>query len=177
MHKEAKRSPVGPSPGLLPWLVRDAPEYEARKKRTQFVPPTISIKDVHAAVPRHLFEKSTAKSLFYVGRHVGLSVLFYVFATRIDRLAFTVNTALGLGEAARGALCWALWALYWFWQSVAFAGMWTLGVYAQPLRPHRLANGFSSLGHEVVYRALTENTHLTHCTVSAATTRFPRTRG
>ncbi|OJT09189.1 Delta(12) fatty acid desaturase [Trametes pubescens] len=114
---DANRPPAGPSSGLLPWLVRDAPEYEERKKRTQFVPPTISIKDVHAAVPRHLFEKSTAKSLFYVGRHVGLSALFYVFATRIDTLACNVNTVLGWGEAARAALSWALWAMYWFWQS------------------------------------------------------------
>lgn len=135
MQKEEKRSSVGPSSGLLPWL-RDAPEYEERKKRTQFVPPTISIKDVHAAVPRHLFEKSTAKSLFYVGRHVGLSVLFYVFATRIDQLAFNVNTALGLSEAARAAVNWALWALYWFWQSVAFAGMWTLGTCVHSLCAH-----------------------------------------
>ncbi len=142
---DANRPPAGPSSGLLPWLLRDAPEYEERKKRTQFVPPTISIKDVHAAVPRHLFEKSTAKSLFYVGRHVGLSALFYVFATRIDTLACNVNTVLGWGEAARAALSWALWAMYWFWQSVALAGMWTLGTGAHSLcahtgsltRPHR----------------------------------------
>ncbi|EIW53692.1 uncharacterized protein TRAVEDRAFT_52811 [Trametes versicolor FP-101664 SS1] len=128
--------------------MRDAPEYEERKKRTQFVPPTISIKDVHAAVPRHLFEKSTAKSLFYVGRHVGLSVLFYVFATRIDQLSFNVSAVLGQGEAARAAASWALWAVYWFWQSVAFAGMWTLGHECghDALSPHAWVNMVLGMG-------------------------------
>ncbi|KAI0633978.1 fatty acid desaturase-domain-containing protein [Trametes polyzona] len=112
---------------VLSWLVRDAPEYEARKQRTEFTPPTISIKEVHAAVPRHLFEKSTAKSLFYVGRHIALSVLFYVFATRIDRLSHSIIGSLGLSASSRTLVSWALWGLYWFWQSVAFAGIWTLG--------------------------------------------------
>ncbi|CDO76127.1 hypothetical protein BN946_scf184876.g20 [Trametes cinnabarina] len=113
--------------GPLSWLARDAPEYEERKKRVQFVPPNISIKDVHAAVPRHLFEKSTTKSLVYVGRHVALSVLFYLFATRIESVVRSTSVAYHLGAFGRSTLTWALWALYWFWQSVAFTGMWTLG--------------------------------------------------
>ncbi|KAL7284512.1 hypothetical protein ACG7TL_001803 [Trametes sanguinea] len=113
--------------GLLTWLAHDAPEYEERKKRAKFVPPSISIKDAHAAVPRHLFEKSTTKSLFYVFRHVALSVLFYVFATRIDGIVRSASAAYHLSPLARSALIWTLWAMYWFWQSVAFTGMWTLG--------------------------------------------------
>ncbi len=116
----------------LSWLVQDAPEYEERIKRAQFVPPTVSIKDVHAAVPRHLFEKSTAKGLFYVGRHVGLSVLFYLFATRIDQLSWNAAAALGWSPSGRAVLSWAFWALYWFWQSVSFAGMWVLGMTCFP---------------------------------------------
>ncbi|KAI0640444.1 fatty acid desaturase-domain-containing protein [Trametes meyenii] len=115
------------SSGPLSWLVRDAPEYEQRKQRTQFIPPNISIKDVHAAVPRHLFEKNTAKSLFYVGRHVALSILFYLFAIHIDYIAWNIASALNWGLSGRSAVSWGLWALYWFWQSITFAGMWTLG--------------------------------------------------
>ncbi|KAI8972410.1 fatty acid desaturase-domain-containing protein [Trametes punicea] len=126
MSKEKSRD-VNPRPGPLSWLIRDAPEYEERKKRSQFVPPSISIKDVHAAVPRHLFEKSMAKSLFYVARHVALSVLFYLFATRIEGMAWNMSAMLGLSSPWRTGLAWALWLLYWFWQSVAFTGMWTLG--------------------------------------------------
>ena len=114
-------------PQALSWLVRDGPEYEERKKRAQFEPPSILIKDVHAAVPRHLFERNTAKGLFYVARTVGLSVLFYKFATRIDQLSWATAAALGLGPAGRSLVSWSFWILFWFWQSVAFAGFWTLG--------------------------------------------------
>ncbi|KAI0824503.1 fatty acid desaturase-domain-containing protein [Trametes gibbosa] len=135
-------------PGPFSWLVYDAPEYEDRKKRTHFVLPTISLKDVHAAVPRHLFEKSTLKSLFYVGRHVALSVLFYLFATRIDLLAFRIATALGMSVSFRGTVSWLLWVLYWFWQSVAFAGMWTLGHECghDTLSPHAWINVVLGMG-------------------------------
>ena len=127
--EDTKRSPNNiVSGGPLSWLVSDAPEYEERKKRTQFVPPAVSIKDVHAAVPRHLFEKSTVKGLYYIGRHVVLSALFYVFATRIEQLSWTAAAALGWSSSGRAVLSWAFWALYWFWQSVSFAGMWVLGM-------------------------------------------------
>ncbi|KAM5539758.1 hypothetical protein V8D89_006571 [Ganoderma adspersum] len=129
-------------PQALSWLVRDGPEYEERKKRAQFVPPSVSIKDVHAAVPRHLFERNTAKGLFYVARTVGLSVLFYKFATRIDQLSWATAAALGLGPAGRSLVSWSLWILFWFWQSVAFAGFWTLGHECghETLSPYSLLN-------------------------------------
>ncbi|KAI0717854.1 fatty acid desaturase-domain-containing protein [Cerioporus squamosus] len=131
----------------LSWLVQDAPEYEERK-RAHFVPPTISIKDVHAAVPRHLFEKSTAKGLWYVGRHVGLSVLFYLFAKRIDQLSWNAVAALGWSRSGRALLCWTFWALYWFWQSVSFAGMWVLGHECghDALSPYAWVNSVCGMG-------------------------------
>ena len=113
-------------PAPISWLGKDAPEYEERKNRA-FVPPNISIKDVHAAVPRKLFEKNTAKGLFYFGRHVAISALCYVFATQIDQLVWRTGAVLGLGASESSFLSWACWIFYWFWQSVCFAGMWTLG--------------------------------------------------
>ena len=122
-------SPTGAAqaPQVLSWFVRDGPEYEERKKRSHFVLPSVTIKDVHAAVPRHLFERNTAKGLFYVARTAGLSLLFYKFATRIDQFSWATATALGLGPSGRSLVSWSLWILFWFWQSVAFAGFWTLG--------------------------------------------------
>ncbi|KAI0800055.1 fatty acid desaturase-domain-containing protein [Fomes fomentarius] len=123
-----RTSSTGKTPkDSISWLARDAPEYEERKKRARFVPPTISIKDVHAAVPRHLFEKSTAKGLYFVGRHVALSVLFYLFATRIEQVSWIIASELRWSASGRNVLSWVCWVLYWFWQSVSFAGMWTLG--------------------------------------------------
>lgn len=124
-----RRSSTGKTPKpSVPWLARDAPEYEERKERAQFVPPTISIKDVRAAVPRHLFEKSTTKGLYFVGRHVALSMLFYLFATRIEQSSWEIACELGWSASGRIIVSWVCWVLYWFWQSVSFAGMWTLGM-------------------------------------------------
>ncbi|PCH37562.1 hypothetical protein WOLCODRAFT_84085, partial [Wolfiporia cocos MD-104 SS10] len=111
---------------IMPALFKDSPEYEARKKAA-FAPPTITIKDVHAAVPKHLFQRSTAKCLFYTGRHLAISVALYVFATKIDRSVLAVAREYSLSANAVATAKYALWAFYWFWQSVAFTGTWTLG--------------------------------------------------
>ncbi|KAI0655832.1 fatty acid desaturase-domain-containing protein [Cubamyces menziesii] len=147
MAKEQGHGPYLRS-GPLSWLVHDAPEYEERKKRSTFVPPSISIKDVHAAVPRHLFERNTAKGLFYVGRHVAISLLFYLFAKRIDAIVWNISSAFHWGPLGRSVLCWFLWALYWFWQSVALAGMWTLGHECghDAISPHSWVNTFVGMG-------------------------------
>ncbi|KZT63394.1 hypothetical protein DAEQUDRAFT_733885 [Daedalea quercina L-15889] len=111
-------------------ILDDSPEYTARKS-APFTPPppSLSIKAVHSAVPKHLFVRSTQKCLFYVGRHVLLTFLFYLFATRIDDLVSILLDIPGAKRAAgtECALRWLLWATYWFWQSVAFMGLWTLG--------------------------------------------------
>lgn len=111
---------------------RDAPEYEARLKATHFSPPSISIKELHAAVPRHLFEKSSAKSLVYVSRHLLISYAFYCGALRIDSAVLQICGGANLNEGYCGEVGTTcaralLWCVYWFWQSVAFTGIWTLG--------------------------------------------------
>ncbi|KAI0726950.1 fatty acid desaturase-domain-containing protein [Fomitopsis betulina] len=111
-------------------VLADAPEYTDRT-RTPFAlpPPSLTIKAVHAAVPKHLFQRSTPKCLFYVGRHLLLSFGFYLCATHIDDLVDHTLNVLGLQEGGRAeyGMEWAAWVMYWFWQSIAFMGIWTLG--------------------------------------------------
>lgn len=128
-------------------LFKDSPEYEARKK-VPFSPPAITIKDVHAAVPKHLFKRSTEKCLYYVGRHVAVSFAFYLCATRIDSTVLRIASQHDLGSRAVSALRYAFWALYWFWQSVAFTGLWTLGHECghDALAPSALLNAVLGLG-------------------------------
>ena len=57
-------------------IFRDGPEHEARKKRGTFTPPNLSLK-LHDAMPRHLHEKSTLKSLSYILRHIAFTWNFY----------------------------------------------------------------------------------------------------
>ncbi|KAI0926530.1 hypothetical protein AcW1_002505 [Taiwanofungus camphoratus] len=128
-------------------LFRDGPEYEARKK-SSFSPPVLAIKDVHAAVPRHLFERSTMKSLYYVGRHVAITAAFYLYATRIDFMVLKATAVFDLGNRAISILSFSLWALYWFWQGISFTGLWTLGHECghDALSPIALVNAVLGLG-------------------------------
>ncbi|KZT22915.1 hypothetical protein NEOLEDRAFT_1070416 [Neolentinus lepideus HHB14362 ss-1] len=108
-------------------IFQDGPEYEARKQKTAFTPTNLSLKDVHAAVPKHLFQRNTAKSMYYVLRHVTLTYAFYVLGTRIDGFIWTLGKTHAMSYVATVLLRSALWATYWFWQSIAFAGLWCLG--------------------------------------------------
>lgn len=109
-----------------------SPEY-LRRLNTPFMPapPTLSIKALHAAVPRHLFERSTIKSLYYVFRHLAFTAGFFVFGSSIEYLTSLVATwgrdTLGGYAPSHYMVNWALWIVYWFWQSVSFTGIWTLG--------------------------------------------------
>ncbi|KAJ6617120.1 fatty acid desaturase-domain-containing protein [Mycena sp. CBHHK59/15] len=98
---------------------------------SSFSPSSIALKDVHAAVPRHLFVRSTHRSLYYVTRHCAVTVLFFVFATRIDDLADKSILLRAL-----------LWTAYGAWQGFAFAGIWCLGHEAghDALSPHPSVN-------------------------------------
>ncbi|KAL0581654.1 hypothetical protein V5O48_000355 [Marasmius crinis-equi] len=154
-------------------IFRDGPEYERRRRKSPFVPPNISIAHLHAAIPKHLYHKSTAKSLFYIVRNLAITVLFYVFATRIDDLVSAIYDLkavfpdLYLPQSAASLLKAALWLLYWGWQGFAFAGIWCLGHDAghDSLSPYPFVN--ATLGMLLHTFVLTpfyawRSTHRTH---------------
>lgn len=98
-----------------------SPEYLARTSLasnngtgSSFDPPVISIKDIHAVVPKNLFRRSTAKGLYYFSRHLAIFVGLLWFAGKIP-------------EVQNWWLKGALWIGYWFWQSIVLTGLWTLG--------------------------------------------------
>ena len=102
-----------------------APEYNHRLNKP-FTPPTIPISVLHAAVPKHLWRRSTTLSLFYVARHVAVTWAFYAFACKIDVYVAQAAVRWGTGVVGRTLLSWALWTTYWVWQGIAFAGTWCL---------------------------------------------------
>ena len=110
-------------------IFRDGPDYEARKKRGTFTPPNLSLKQLHDAIPRHLYQKSTLRSLAYILRHVAFTCVFYYLATFIN---FPIPSRCG-GNAIALLLKYiirpSLWILYWGWQGITFAGIWCLGVF------------------------------------------------
>ncbi|KAJ7773343.1 delta-12 fatty acid desaturase [Mycena metata] len=106
-------------------LFRDSPEYESRK-RTPFSPPQVSIAEIHAAVPKHLFRKSTAIGLYYFARDICFTFLAYKLGCKIDPFSESLGENYGLSRFATFILRWSLWATYWHWQGVIMAGLWTL---------------------------------------------------
>ncbi|KAJ3926575.1 MAG: fatty acid desaturase-domain-containing protein [Lentinula lateritia] len=103
-------------------IFSDGVEYEARVGKP-FVPPDLTIKQVWEAVPKHLFKKSTTKSLLYLARHLLITYLFYVFAQNIDLIV----SSLGGTPLARQVLKAVCWMGYWSFQGFAFAGLWCIG--------------------------------------------------
>ncbi|KAJ8473321.1 hypothetical protein ONZ45_g16338 [Pleurotus djamor] len=127
-------------------IFRDGPEFTARKE-TPFSPPEVTIAQLHAAVPKHLFKKSTAKGLYYVFRDVACAVIAYKLGTMINPFA-TFLLREGWNALLVRALKYSLWATYWHWQGVILAGWWCLGHEAGhgTLSPHGWLNhalGFS----------------------------------
>jgi len=128
------------------WIY-DSPEY-LQRKRTPFLPTKVipsflilhrssvflpssqvTLSQLHAAVPKHLYEKSTSKALHYVARDVFFAVLFYRVGTFIDPVCRQLAWRFHLSSAVVLLIKWALWSAYWWWQGVVLAGWWCLGVF------------------------------------------------
>ncbi|KAJ7650203.1 delta-12 fatty acid desaturase [Roridomyces roridus] len=100
---------------------KDSLEYENRK-RTPFVPPQVAISEIHAAVPKELFRKSTVKGIYYYAR----DILFILVAFRLGSMIDSDRFSQGFPGLYGTILRWSLWAAYWHWQGVFMAGLWTL---------------------------------------------------
>ncbi|KAF5362446.1 hypothetical protein D9756_002419 [Leucocoprinus leucothites] len=128
-------------------IFQDGPEFETRRRKRTFTPPNLSLKDLHNAIPRHLFERSTLKSSFYVVTHILLTALLHVSAKRIpttlEQLAATSNHPV----IVQCLLKPAIWMFFWGWQGMFFAGIWCLGHEAghDALSPKRWVNSLFGL--------------------------------
>ncbi|KAF8911392.1 fatty acid desaturase-domain-containing protein [Mucidula mucida] len=125
-------------------IFQDGPEYERRRAQGTFRPADIKLKDLHDAVPKHLFERSTLRSLLYIAKHLAITYAFYFFATRIDFMSTVIVPGTSpFALITRKLLHNFLWLMYWGWQGFAFAGIWCLGHEAghDALSPYRIVNG------------------------------------
>ncbi|KAJ7818813.1 delta-12 fatty acid desaturase [Mycena leptocephala] len=133
-----------------PHLFKDSPEYESRR-RTPFSPPQFLISEIHAAVPKHLFHKSTVLGLYYYARDIAFIFLAYKLGSVIEPFSQRLSQSFGLGQAVTFTLRWLLWALYWHWQGVIMAGLWTLAHEAG----HGTLSSYNWVNHFIGYTSHT----------------------
>ncbi|KAI0711224.1 fatty acid desaturase-domain-containing protein [Earliella scabrosa] len=102
-------------------MFKNGPEYEQRLARP-YVPPTITLKQIHDAVPKHVLQKDPLRSTGYVLRDVFFCALFFAFGAAIEPilashfLGLVPLTAPWHVTLARSLL----WLTYWWWQGIAF---------------------------------------------------------
>jgi len=103
-------------------MFEDGPEYRARVSKP-FVPPTVTLKEVHDAVPKHLLRKSPRLSTYYCVRDVACCVAIFYYGFSIERiLASDFNGFVPLSAAWHvHAARTALWLVYWWFQGLSFA--------------------------------------------------------
>ncbi|KAI0717651.1 fatty acid desaturase-domain-containing protein [Fomitopsis betulina] len=98
-------------------LFEHGPEYKARLGKP-FVPPTITLKEIHAAVPKHLLRKNAWLSAYYCVRDVVCCAAIFYYGFHIETIL--ANVPLGAAWQVRGARA-ALWLVYWIFQGLSFA--------------------------------------------------------
>ncbi|KAJ7019344.1 fatty acid desaturase-domain-containing protein [Mycena alexandri] len=98
-----------------------------KRRNVPFSPPNVTWKELRAAIPLELYEKSTFRGLVSLVQDVTTVYALYALSLRIDSFAEGVNHRFQLSYPVSVALYWTLWALYWVAQSIAMAGCWCLG--------------------------------------------------
>ncbi|KAJ7429676.1 delta-12 fatty acid desaturase protein [Mycena galericulata] len=134
---------------------KDSPEYETRKN-TPFTPPTVSpgtvsISDIHAAVPKDLFRKSTARGLYHFARDVFFAFTAYKLGVMIDPLSERLVESYGFDQAFASVLRWLFWVAYFHCQGVFMAGLWTLAHEAG----HGTLSDYNWVNHVIGYSSHT----------------------
>lgn len=87
-----------------------------------FQPPRYSMKDLLGAVPAHCYERSAARSLYYVARDAAM-IAGLAFAASWVEAAFGARGLVRESEVLR----WGCWSMYWMVQGVVFLGVLILG--------------------------------------------------
>ncbi|KAG6917775.1 hypothetical protein DXG01_001180 [Tephrocybe rancida] len=104
----------------------NGPEYEARLKKP-FSPPTVSLKDIHNAVPKHLLKKDPVKAAAYVARDITFTLLLFKLASLIGPWAETDFSGYVTSGSNKVLAKAALWGAYYWIQGMVWAGIFCLG--------------------------------------------------
>lgn len=86
-----------------------------------------TLAEIHASIPKHLYERSTFKGVCFVARDVFFSAVLYQIAIRMDPFVDYLLESNAFHVTAAKLVKLLLWASYWWWQGLVFAGLWCLG--------------------------------------------------
>ena len=96
-----------------------------------FIPPTVTLKEIHDAVPKELMRKDAIRSASYIVRDVIFCSLLMYFACSIETMVRT-----GFWGYLHLSASWqmnmlraVLWLWYWWWQGLVFTSFFCIGVY------------------------------------------------
>lgn len=130
-------------------MFSDSPEYKERIHKP-FVPPQLDYAALRKALPAHLWQRNTFKSLVALTRLIVASTLLHMLGLWLVRGANVPSDfPYAPQQLNRTALKVAGWAFYLWWQPITWTGLWSLGnVHLLPTRVCSTDNG-SRTGHEV----------------------------
>ncbi|KAF7312378.1 Fatty acid conjugase [Mycena indigotica] len=162
----------------------NSPEFLDRKY-SPYVTPDVTLSELYAAVPRHLFRKSTTWGVYYAMRDATLVFLMYQLGCRLDTWLEWLSESLHVSPALGNVIRWVSWSAYWPLQGLSFAGLWTLAHEAG----HGTLSDFSWVNHMIGFFAHTflfvpyfafRATHSTHhkkaASIEGDENYVPRTR-
>ncbi|EPS93980.1 hypothetical protein FOMPIDRAFT_1033527 [Fomitopsis schrenkii] len=120
-------------------MFEDGPEYKARIGEP-FVPPTITLKEIHAAVPKHLLRKNVWLSTYYCVRDIACCAAIFYYGFHIEKIL--ANMPLSAAWQLKSARA-ALWLAYWFFQGLSFASFFCIA--------HEVRRARALLGHQTLF--------------------------
>ncbi|KAI0827411.1 fatty acid desaturase-domain-containing protein [Trametes gibbosa] len=91
------------------------------------VQPPWTLKEIRDQIPPHLFERNTAKALYYTFRDLVLAGGIFALALKIDWLCAHPALQPFLGPISTIILRSACWLTYWWFQGLVFTGIWVIG--------------------------------------------------
>lgn len=138
--------------------------------RKPFTPTTVTLKEIHDAVPKHLLKSqslgpmefllltvhlgNTLTSALYVLRDIVFSIFLFKFASMITPWAQGNFGGVVTSEWMKVVVKSLLWLTYWWFQGLVWAGMFVLGEFGSCDTSHISCTHLALSGHDAGHGTL-----------------------
>ncbi|KAJ7701504.1 hypothetical protein B0H17DRAFT_924666 [Mycena rosella] len=93
----------------------------------EYTPMKWSLKEIRAAIPARLFKRNTGRGLLYLARDLLVVAGLWALASQIDGTFTAPSFQKLLSPGGAQVAKWAAWLFYWWFQGLAFTGIWVIG--------------------------------------------------